>query len=540
VLAGAAIGGEVVHRVETSVLSRSVLSGRALEEILFESIYREEQRLEHADDDARSHDDRSFVRWLRRELARAGDAERRELVRAVLRRYTDEVSGHFDRRVYRFATSLLPPALSALLHGGHPSRRMFDVQDRVLIEGELEVVRAAARAGTLVFVSTHVSNLDSLLLGYAIYALGLAPVAYGAGLNLFSNALTGFFMRNLGAFTIDRKKTDPLYREVVKEYTTVLLEHGQPVLFFPGGTRSRSGAIEQRLKLGMLGTAVTAFCNRCIRGPASRPVFIVPVTLSYPLVLEASGLVAQYLRNEGGPQFVDIRDEFERPDRWFDFLVQLAQLDVRVHVRFGKPLDFTGNPIDAQGISYDARGRKLDATRYLRRSGSSPELTLDPARDAEYTRRLAGRIAAAFHRQAVALPSSVLAFVAFERLRRQLPQLDIFRLLRVLGPQVTLESEQLRPDVQALLAALARLEAAGAIRLDPELHARGADAVLGRGAATLSRYHRAPALTRDGAQLHVGDPTLLLYYRNRFDGYGLEDALDTQTAATRAQSRWLA
>lgn len=542
VLAGAAIAGEVVRRVEMSVLSRSVLSGRGLEEILFESIYREEQRLARADEEPRSKDDRSFVRWLRHELARAGDFERRELIRAVLERYTDEIAGHFDPRVYRFATALLPPALSTLLHGGHPSRRIFDVQDRVRIEGELDAVRAAARTGTVVFVSTHVSNLDSLLLGYAIYALGLPPVAYGAGLNLFSNPLTGFFMRNLGAFTVDRKKSDPLYRQAVKEYTTVLLEHGQPVLFFPGGTRSRSGAIEERLKLGFLGTAVTAFCNRYVRDRQSRPVFIVPVSLSYPLVLEASSLVEQYLRSEGGPHYVDIRDEFERPERWFDFLLQLAQLDVRVHVRFGTPLDFAGNPIDAQGVSYDARGRKLDATHYLRRSGHDSEPTIDPERDAEYTRRLAGQIVAVFHRQAVALPSSVLAFAAFERLRRQLPQLDIFRLLRVLGPQATLAIERLRPDLQAILAALERLEAAGEIRLGPELRAKSVDAVLDRGVATLSRYHRVPVLTRQGTQLHVGDPTLLLYYRNRLDGYRLEDALGAGSTTTRANStsRWLA
>jgi glycerol-3-phosphate O-acyltransferase len=253
---------------------------------------------------SRSEDDRRFVRWLRHELARADERRRRALVDCVCRRYTAEIGGHFDARVYRFATGLLPPALGALLHGGRPSKRMLDVRDRVLIEGELDALRAAAHAGTLLLVSTHVSNLDSLLLGYAIYALGLPPVAYGAGLNLFTNALTGFFMRNLGAFTVDRSKTDPLYRAAVKEYTTALLERGQHTLFFPGGTRSRSGAIEQRLKLGLLGTAVTAFGNRRARDAAAPPVFIVPCTLSYPLVLEASSLVQQYLRREGGPHFV--------------------------------------------------------------------------------------------------------------------------------------------------------------------------------------------------------------------------------------------
>ena len=536
VLAGELIAGEVVQRVAAQAVSRSVLEGRGLEELLFESVYREEQRLAQADDDPRSEADRGFVRGLRRELAQADNLARLGLVDAVLNRYTAEIAGHFDRRVYRFATSVLPPALAALLHRGRPTRRMFDVQDRVLIEGELDAVRAAARAGTVVIVSTHVSNLDSLLLGYAIYALGLPPVAYGAGLNLFTHALTGFFMRNLGAFTVDRTKSDPLYRQAVKEYMTVLLEHGQHALFFPGGTRSRSGAIEQRLKLGFLGTAVTAFGGRRARDPRSPPLFIVPCALTYPLVLEASTLVEQYLRSEGGPHFVDVRDEFERPERWFDFLLQLAQLDVRVHLRFGPPLDFVGNPIDAQGASYDGRGHKVDAARYLLTPRGEGTI-VDTARDAEYTRRLAGRVVASFHRQAVALPSSVLAFAAFERLRRQRPGLDMFRFLRVLGPQVTLEAEQLRPDIDAVLAALGRLDTEGAIRLDPELRTGGAAAVLSQGAATLSRYHRVPALVRDGARLRVGDPTLLFYYRNRLDGYGLESALGLDPIRLRAPSR---
>jgi glycerol-3-phosphate O-acyltransferase len=456
----------------------------------------------------------------------------------VLNRYTNEISGHFDPRVYGFATHLLPPALSVLLHGGRPGRRLFHLRDRLLIEGECEALRAAARAGTVVLVSTHVSNLDSLLLGYAIYALGLPPVAYGAGLNLFANPLTGFFMRNLGAFTVDRTKSDPLYRAAVKEYTTVLLEHGQHALFFSGGTRSRSGAIEQRLKLGLLGTAVTAFGNARKRDPRSRPVFIVPCTLSYPLVLEASSLVEQYLRAEGGPQFVDMRDEFERPERWFDFLLQLSQLDVRVHVRVGPPLDFTGNRIDARGVSYDDRGRPLDAARYLRAPDADGQPVGQPvpdaARDAEYTRGLASALVSAFHRGAVALPSSVLAFVAFERLRRALPRLDIFRLLRVLGPQATLRAEELRPDIEAVLASLFRLEAEGAIHVAPELREKGVDAVLDQGARTLSRYHRVPALTRDGEGFHVGDSTLLFYYRNRLHGFGLPSALGIDEIPVRA------
>lgn len=528
VLAGQAIGDEVVQRVRDRTFARAQHTPE-LEQMLYETIYHEEQRLAdggNLEQEARNRDDARFVRKLRHELAHADDATRQTLWSEVAGRYAAEIAGHFDPRVYRVTTGVLPPALGVLLHGAHPSRHIFDVTDRILLEGELDTLRAAARVGTIVLSPTHVSNLDALVLGYAIYALGLPPFAYGAGLNLFTHATTGFFMRNLGAFTVDRKKRDPLYREVVKEYATTLIAHGQHALFFPGGTRSRSGAIEGRLKLGFLGTAVTAFGRRRAQDAHAPPVFIVPCTISYPLVLEASSLIEQYLRREGGPHFIDVRDEFEQPQRWFDFLRQLSQLDVRVHVRFGAPLDFAGNPMDERGVSYDGRGRALDCARYLSQPGAPVTIVTDPARDAEYTRQLAGRLVASLHRQSVALPSGVLAFVVFERLRRALPQLDIFRLLHVLGPHTSLPVAQLRPDLEAALAALAQLERQGQIQLGAELRGQSVESVLDRGCDTLRRYHRTPVLLRDGGRVHVRDPRLLLYYRNRLDGYGLPSMLD--------------
>ena len=56
--------------------------------------------------------------------------------------------------------------------------------------------------------------MDSLVLGYAIYRLGLPPVIYGAGLN-FSNLLVGF-MHNLGAYTVDGESATHFIRECWK------------------------------------------------------------------------------------------------------------------------------------------------------------------------------------------------------------------------------------------------------------------------------------------------------------------------------------
>src|SRR5690606_21927872 len=126
------------------------------------------------------------------------------------------------------------------------------------------------------------------LIGFAIDELGLPPLTYGAGLNLFRNPIIGRFMHTLGAYTVDRRKRDPLYKLVLKEYATVSLEFGQDNLFFPGGARSRSGAIERRLKKGLLGCSVAAYRNMVSPGrhrSGKTGVYIVPCTISYPLVL---------------------------------------------------------------------------------------------------------------------------------------------------------------------------------------------------------------------------------------------------------------
>ena len=523
VVSGEEIGREVARRVMARVLSRPDSEPEPhLEDVAFETIYAEEMRLLHAEPDPRTASDRAFIAWFRHGLAHADGERRRELVHAVVARYAQEIAGHFDRRVYRVATRVVPPALSALLSGLALSHaREFDIDDRILIQGEMRALEAVARLGTVILAPTHVSNLDSLVLGSVLFRLGLPPFAYAAGLNLFSNALIGFFMRHLGAYTVDRKKTDPLYRETLKEYATVLLERGQHSLIFPGGTRSRSGALERKLKLGLIGTGPVAFRNALESGSSRPSIFVVPCTMSYPLVLEASTLVHEYLRHEGGPLYGDIRDEFDKPRRWLDFLRGLRELDQRVHVRLSRPLDWLGNAVDDNGTSRDRRGRPIDPRRYLIDGG---RLTADDARDTEYTRLLASSIVAAYRRDNVALPTTVVTYAVFECFRRRRERLDLFRFLRSLAPEHGIPIDEVLADLARVMNRLERLEQQGAISLSSDVRSKDAAELFERALATLGTYHRVPVVERRGNQVHVLDPSLLFYYRNRLEGYGLLDA----------------
>ena len=177
-------------------------------------------------------------------------------------------------------------------------------------------------------------------------------------------------MHNLGAYTVDRRKRDPLYKRVLKEYATMTLELGYDNLFFPGGTRSRSGAIERYLKLGLAGVGVRSYVNNLRNGRASPNIYFVPVTLSFQLVLEAETLIDDFLKEVGKSRYIITDDEFSQASRIYDFMTQLMRLDSKVFATFSEPMDPFGNYVDENGESVDPRGRQ-DPSKYVLWKGNT-------------------------------------------------------------------------------------------------------------------------------------------------------------------------
>ncbi len=473
--------------------------------------------------------DRRFYAEIRRALPRASEAEQARLLARIIRRYTDEIAGNFNPSAYNLAVRVGPPLLSALLTGLSPRRLLGGegiprLDKHVLVEGDVASLSRLRERGTLVVTPTHSSNLDSVALGFAIHELGLPPLTYGAALSLFRNPIVGKFMHNLGAYTVDRRKRDPLYKQILKEYASVSLEFGQDNLFFPSGTRSRSGALERKLKKGLLGGTLAAYRNNLAQGRADPGVFIVPCTISYPLVLEASTLVEDWLAEAGKSRFIIVDDEFSRWERWLDFLRGMLALDLKIHIRFGRAMDVFGNLVDDDGVSRDRRGRAIDPAGYLSVDGKISE---DPIRDAEYTCNLERQIIASFAAENVIHPTHVLAFACFEILRRRDPgSRDLYRFLGSIGPEHSLPLPEVEDEIEACLATLIEWAQNDRIRLT-EVVASGDVAELTRTALrSFGSYHTRPVVQRRGVRLHFADPNLLFYYRNRLDGYGLREAPD--------------
>lgn len=520
-------GREIAAEAKRRVLVRvrqAATAGAPLTQTLGGTVYHERQRLSRAPANSeRARQDRAFIDELHSALAHGGEPVD-GLLTKVVERYADEIEGRFSERVYRFSTSVLPFGITALLNGTTPAMalprlpELAALSDRLVISGEIERLCKLSKLGTVVLAPTHVSNLDSLLLGYAIHKLGLPPFIYGAGLNLFESRVLGFFMHHLGAYSVDRAKSDPLYKETLKEYATIALERGQHGLFFPGGTRSRSFALERHLKRGLLGTTLTAFRNRLAPLREAAGVFIFPVTLSYPLVLEGHSLIEEFLSRAGRDRYLQpAHDQTDRVSRWLGFLRHLLTLDLDVHLRVGAPLDPFGCDVDADGRSLDPRGRVLDAAGYLRSGG---EIVSDIARDHAYTELLEQAIVRAYQRDNVVLGTWLLAYVALEILRRKLATSDVFELLRQVAPGTTIDRDEVLNGLREARSELTTLAAKGSLALVEILPTDPHD-LLEQALRSFASYHDLPVLTVRGAELVVGDPGLLLFYRNRLDGYGL-------------------
>ena len=458
-------------------------------------------------------------------------------VQALVALYVGEVHNRFSPRAYRVATETVPIALTRLLTASRPSDLVlgdFDPESRILVRGPLALLRSLSVNHTLILAPTHLSNLDSPLIGYALYKAGLPPFIYGAGLNLFNNPVMAFFMSRLGAYTVDRRKRHRLYKDVLKDYSTERIGRGGHSLFFPGGTRSRSGRVESHVKKGLLGTGLEAWQDGLEAGRTSPEVLVVPCTLSFSLTLEAETLIADSLAEEGKARFIITDDEFSRPRTVASFFRSVLSLDASTHVRFGQPMDLLGNPVDDQGRSLDPFGEVIDRRDYV--TDRAGRVVRDEQRDRVYTEQLAASIVRAWHRDNAVQSTHVAAFAAVRALYANLAfrRADPIQFAMLSEAECGLERGDLLRWLARLLEALADLEAREAIRT--ALPGSGpvrdrAEAVLVEALDRFSRFHSRPALRASGGSIVV-DPRLALYYGNRLSGYALEPAVAGQGATT--------
>lgn len=508
-------------------------------DMLSKTVFQERVRIKEEPWKVDPPNERQFWRRIRKRLIEHSlDApneeatqNNEEILQLIVNRYAEEIVGTFRIGTFLFARRFLTLFFTRLLNtaaGGSLFGSKYRLQDRLLVTGRTEAVRGLFAKGTVVVVPTHFSNLDSILIGFAMDSFaGLPSFSYGAGLNLYNTGYTAYFMNRLGAYRVDRRKKNPIYLETLKSMSNLSIQRGTNSLFFPGGTRSRSGALETKLKMGLLGTVVEAQRALYEKGENTK-IFVVPAILGYHFVLEAPYLIEQYLRQVGKERYIKSQDAFYSVTQLLKFTWQFFSQSSDINVSFGQPMDVLGNPVDAEGMSYDQHGNPIDVREYFLGGEGVNE---DLQRETEYTKILADRIVERYHKDNLVLSSHLVAFAAFQLLKRQNPRLDLYGILRLPVDEYIFSTEALTDVVGQLQQLLIELHTDGHIQLSDILYATPEE-IIQHGIRHLGAYHVDKPLRYNKAGEIVSDSfNLLFFYHNRLSTYGWENHIQWRKRA---------
>jgi glycerol-3-phosphate O-acyltransferase len=246
-------------------------------------------------------------------------------------------------------------------------------------------------------------------------------------------------------------------------------------------------------------------------------------------VLEAETLIEDHLKGAGQARYIIDDDESTQYDRVHKFMTKLGTLSSALVIRFADPMDPFCNPVDDDGRSIAPSGRPVDPGSYVCRRGVP---SVDPARDAGYTRELGEAIARAYQRETVIIWTQLVAHVLYRHLVFATPELDLFSRQRRRG-EVAIPREQLVREVGEARDRLLAVEAEGRVRLGPVLRGRAPQEIVDEALRAWRDYHTRTVAEPAGDEVRIEDPNLLLFYQNRLLPWAEELATEETLAAVR-------
>lgn len=225
--------------------------------------------------------------------------------------YLDEMASNYNQRMVDFLDLVLDWVWKNLFSGMEVDETGF------------EKIRNIAKRYPIVYVPSHKSHIDYLVLSYVLYHKNFFPPHIVAGINLSFFPLGPVF-RGTGAFFMRRTfKGNKVYALVFSNYLKVLLKEDYPIEFFIEGGRSRTG----RLLLPKMG--IVKYLVRAYHELGLKDLQFVPVYIGYDQVIEQAG----YLREIKGETKRESR--LRTLPRWQRLITDQYG---KIYLSFGEPI----------------------------------------------------------------------------------------------------------------------------------------------------------------------------------------------------------
>jgi len=492
------------------------LKGKSIIEEIKNTLYREKLRINKIPWKADLPDDKSFWENIKKSLNEIKNNKEvskleKDLLSKIIDRYTKEITGNFKRTHYRFTKRIIITFFARLLNTAR-LRNPFgslNLSSKISIIGEKKRLRKLSKKGTIIMVPTHFSHIDSALIGWVISFLGLPAFMYGAGLVLYNMKLFSYFLNSLGAYKVDRRKKHLLYLETLKTYTKQAIINDCHNLFYPGGTRSRSGAIEEKLKLGLLGSTLEAQKEL---DKQNKKIFIVPVTFNYQFVLEGPALINQYLSSNNLDRLYLKNLGFSNSFKIFSFISKFFTKSNRISVSFGKSMDVFGNFVDKKG--------NID------KSNINTDLYKNYSKKAEILNNLSNKIISEQKAGTQVFSSMLIAYISFKLILQKFQNLELHNVLILPSDELEIKITLFKKYYGKAIKSIKELKYENKIKYSEEINFPIEEQIK-IGCKNLGLYHPIKPIIINNNIIQIKNIKMLFYYHNRLTGFNLKKIFNT-------------
>ncbi len=238
----------------------------------------------------------------------------------------------------RFSVDLIPNLGRAIFSRGFDPRIDYDHE-------QIESMRRSLEDHPAVFLWSHRSYLDGVIVPVALQENKLPPACTFAGINL-SFGFMGPLMRRSGVIFLRRKLDDPLYKYVLRQFVGYIVQKRFNLSWSIEGTRSRTGKMLPP-KLGLLSYVADAYLDG-----RSEDILLQPTSISFDQLHETTEYAAYAKGGEKVPEGAE----------WlFNFIKAQGERNYgKIYVRFPEAVSmrqYLGEPDGP--IAHDEAAKRL-------------------------------------------------------------------------------------------------------------------------------------------------------------------------------------
>jgi glycerol-3-phosphate O-acyltransferase len=238
----------------------------------------------------------------------------------------------------RFSVDLIPNLGRTIFSRGFDSRIDYDA-------AQIESMRRSLEDHPAVFLWSHRSYLDGVVVPVALQENKLPPACTFAGINL-SFGFMGPLMRRSGVIFLRRKLDDPLYKYVLRQFVGYIVQKRFNLSWSIEGTRSRTGKMLPP-KLGLLSYVADAYLDG-----RSEDILLQPTSVSFDQLHETAEYAAYARGGEKIPEGAE----------WlFNFIKAQGERNYgKIYVRFPQAVsmrEYLGEP--GGPIAQDEAAKRL-------------------------------------------------------------------------------------------------------------------------------------------------------------------------------------